>query len=100
MDGGDLDVVSRTEREDENRFVVECDATGKIAVQPRLCETEILVEHASMRRRRNLDVREPRRSLESRSIGRSRTEAQHMITSRDDKMHDVPVSGCSQVISQ
>ncbi|KAI9462835.1 hypothetical protein BJY52DRAFT_1255493 [Lactarius psammicola] len=34
LDGGNLDVVSRTEREDEDRFVVECDATGKIAEQP------------------------------------------------------------------
>ena len=34
LDGGDLDVVSRTEREDEDRLVVECDATGKITIQP------------------------------------------------------------------
>ena len=31
-DSGDLDVVPGAEREDENRFAVEYDATGKIAV--------------------------------------------------------------------
>ena len=36
LDGGDLDVVSGTEREDEDGFAVERDATGKITVQPRL----------------------------------------------------------------
>jgi len=36
LDGGDLDVVPRAERENEDRFVVECDATGNIAVQPRV----------------------------------------------------------------
>jgi hypothetical protein len=49
LDGGDLDVVCRTECEDENRFGVECDATGKIAVQPRLYGAEMLVMHVFMR---------------------------------------------------
>jgi hypothetical protein len=44
-DNGDLDVVPRTEREDENRFVVEFYATGDIAVQPRLYDAEMLVIH-------------------------------------------------------
>lgn len=45
LDGGDLDVVPRAERENEDRFVVECDATGKVAVQPRLYDAEVLVMH-------------------------------------------------------
>jgi hypothetical protein len=45
LDGGDLDVVPGAERENEDRFVVECDATGNIAVQPRLYDAEVLVMH-------------------------------------------------------
>ena len=45
LDGRDLDVVPRAERENEDRFVVECDATGKVAVQPRLYDAEVLVMH-------------------------------------------------------
>ena len=84
MDGGDLDVIPRAEREDENRFGVECDATGKVAVQPRLYDAEMLVMHAYAPENA-LDVHEPRCSLESHSTGRSRTVVQDMIRAPVDR---------------
>lgn len=86
-DSGDLDVVPGAERKDENRFVVEFDATGKVAVQPRLYdETKMLVMHEHAVNRRtyvNPDV--PGSFTQSEDF----VLWQDMITARVGWMHDM-----------